>query len=371
MDFEERKKVLLQKNELPLSLKGLSVTLKIPETEIAQIFRRECDLYKDIRIRKASGGFRQLAKPAGTVKVLQDYLLRNFFSDPVFNHSKSFAFTAGKSSVGAVEEHRGSSWLIKVDLKDFFHSIDENMISGALQRSLLNPYKSEILSRLTTRATARYRKWLPLKYSTSKDKRHTSKKPSTGINRLGYLPQGAATSGAVSNLVAFDLDVRLERFARKHGLSYSRYADDIAISGKEPISRNSYKWLLTEIFKRIRRERFSENPDKTRIYGPGQPSKYLGLEIFNGRIRVPRQYKKYVEDNLRGIEKFGLLEHTLHKNFDSPIQLFNHLHGKLSWAYSTSYASEHPDLTLEWNWANSQKDRLHFIQDSYPDLFDS
>lgn len=312
-----------------------------------------------------------MAKPMGSVKVLQDHLLRSFFSDPVFNHSKSFAFTAGKSSVGAVEEHRGSSWLIKVDLKDFFHSIDEYMISGALQRSPLDAYKSEILSRMTTRATARYRNWLPLKFSTSKDKKHITRKPSPGINRLGYLPQGAATSGAVSNLVAFDLDVRLDRFARKHGFAYSRYADDIAISGQEPISRNSYKALLHEIFKRIRRERFSENPDKTRAYGPGQPSKYLGLEIFKGTIRVPRQYKKYVEDNLRGIEKFGLLAHTLHRNFDSPIQLVNHLHGKLSWAYSTSYTSEHPDLTIEWNWANSQKDRLHLVRDSYPDLFDS
>ncbi|MFX7764403.1 reverse transcriptase domain-containing protein, partial [Acinetobacter baumannii] len=50
------------------------------------------------------------------------------------------------------------------------------------------------------------------------------------------LPQGAPTSPALSNLVARKLDKRLAGFARKMGLNYTRYADDLTFSGPAELS---------------------------------------------------------------------------------------------------------------------------------------
>mgnify|MGYP006185449835 CR=1 FL=1 len=44
-------------------------------------------------------------------------------------------------------------------------------------------------------------------------------------------PTGAPTSPRLSNLVNHRLDARMEALARCYGMSYSRYADDLTLSG--------------------------------------------------------------------------------------------------------------------------------------------
>jgi hypothetical protein len=46
-----------------------------------------------------------------------------------------------------------------------------------------------------------------------------------------HLPQGAPTSAALANLCAFRLDLRLDGLAQVLGARYTRYADDIVLSG--------------------------------------------------------------------------------------------------------------------------------------------
>ena len=46
-----------------------------------------------------------------------------------------------------------------------------------------------------------------------------------------HLPQGACTSPALANLSAYGLDVRLSGLAKAYHAQYSRYADDLTISG--------------------------------------------------------------------------------------------------------------------------------------------
>ncbi|WP_250881306.1 reverse transcriptase domain-containing protein, partial [Escherichia coli] len=44
------------------------------------------------------------------------------------------------------------------------------------------------------------------------------------------LPQGSPCSPIISELIAQILDMRLVRLAKKHGVTYTRYADDITFS---------------------------------------------------------------------------------------------------------------------------------------------
>jgi hypothetical protein len=46
--------------------------------------------------------------------------------------------------------------------------------------------------------------------------------------RARHLPQGAPTSGALANLAAYRLDVRVAALAAALGARYARYADDRA-----------------------------------------------------------------------------------------------------------------------------------------------
>lgn len=356
--FQERAQ-LLNINSVDMSTKGLANHLGIADVSLLQIIRRETDPYTEVKIQKRNGGVRILAVPSGPTKTLQNMLLKDYLNSPGLAHDRAFAFITGKSSVEAVREHKNAQWLVKVDLKDFYHSIDEKMVYESLRQSSVDAYKAFFVSRVVTRATAMQKAWLPKKYSKTVEGRFRSTNP-VGIKRLGYLPQGASTSGAVSNLVAFNLDNQLHKLARSEGLVFTRYADDIAFSGREPIDKAYSKHLLQEVFKIIRIQGFTENPKKTRIYGAGTPLKYLGLEIFQGSIRLPKKYKKHVEDNLRGIEKFGLYEHMRHISFESPLQLINHLHGKLVWG-----------LSVDAEWANNQLGRLEIVAHAHPELFAS
>src|SRR6185436_6088616 len=46
-----------------------------------------------------------------------------------------------------------------------------------------------------------------------------------------HLPQGAPTSPALANLCAYPLDARLTGLARRFSATYTRYADDLLLSG--------------------------------------------------------------------------------------------------------------------------------------------
>lgn len=47
---------------------------------------------------------------------------------------------------------------------------------------------------------------------------------------LSVLPQGAPTSPILTNAICEKLDIRLSGVAKRFGLNYTRYADDITFS---------------------------------------------------------------------------------------------------------------------------------------------
>ena len=52
-----------------------------------------------------------------------------------------------------------------------------------------------------------------------------------------HLAQGAPTSAQLANLCCWRLDCRLQGVAKRFGFQYTRYADDIALSGPYRLAR--------------------------------------------------------------------------------------------------------------------------------------
>ena len=95
------------------------------------------------------------------------------------------------------------------------------------------------------------------------------------------LPQGAPTSPIIANLICRRLDSRIEGLARKHDLAYTRYADDIIVSGNLP-SR-----IERSIRTIVESEGFEIAPEKIRIRGPGARQIVTGLVVNEG-VNWPR-----------------------------------------------------------------------------------
>src|SRR5262245_405896 len=51
----------------------------------------------------------------------------------------------------------------------------------------------------------------------------------------GYLPQGAPTSTLLDNLVFVPIDRYFQKFSQRLGLTYTRYVDDITLSGNRDL----------------------------------------------------------------------------------------------------------------------------------------
>lgn len=193
------------------------------------------------KVPKKSSGFRIIEAPSVKVKGIQAWILRNIL-DKVVSSPYSTAYRKGCSIVNNVNPHQNGLFFLAFDLKDFFPSIYEKRIVGIFNSLGYSRSISVFLAHLCT-----FR---------------------------GHLPQGAVTSPALSNMVAYNLDLRLGGYASKKKFAYTRYADDITFSSGNRNVLSSSKQYIERI---IKSENFKINVEKTHFAGPGTRCNVTGL----------------------------------------------------------------------------------------------
>jgi hypothetical protein len=93
-----------------------------------------------------------------------------------------------------------------------------------------------------------------------------------------HLPQGAPTSAALANLCAFRLDLRLDGLAYALGARYTRYADDIVLSGEMHLS-NVVRRVESWVGRIALEEGFTLNHRKTRCLTAGRRQAVCFFEL--------------------------------------------------------------------------------------------
>lgn len=242
------------------------------------------------------------------------------------------------------------TWAVKLDLKDFFLTIDETRIFNTFRSFGLKRQYSAALAKTVTYTPEISPESLPAKYS--KIQRH--RKLWGKSRKIGLLPQGSPTSGFIANLVCLDLDEQLEALAGYFNLRYTRYSDDILLSSREPFNRT----LAEDVFKSakllLRQSEFEINPKKSRVVTPGSRKRYLGINIGEERLSCPREFKRAFDSKLRQLKFEGLHETCKSEGF-SDAELFKSLKGQLEWVFAvegTGYES------ASENWVSTRKARL-------------
>ncbi len=320
---------ILHKRKLPVvfTLKHLAnithVDYKVLHDTVDR--RRELANYKMFRIRKRSGGFRYIHSVNGKLSNVQKFINMEILQQ-VPQHSSSYAFHKDGGIYRCANQHCEAKWLFQFDLKDFFYNINESTIYKIFKELGYRDLLSFEFARLctTTRLPREYKKkWL---YS-SKKVFPFAKKLSYRQSLLGVLPQGAPTSPMLANLAAHSLDIDLEEYAQNYGFVYTRYADDITISGIEFPKNLSIGKLKREVIHLIRKNHFKENEKKFRVAGPGSRKRVLGLLVDGPAPRLSRETYKRIDRLLHAIGKYGFESVAEHEKFDSAYGLHNHLSG--------------------------------------------
>jgi hypothetical protein len=235
--------------------------------------------YRRFVIPKRGGGERAIWAPLPALKAAQHWILRNI-AERLPVHGAAHGFLAGRSTLTNAAAHTDTQVVVKVDLKDFFHTVTLRRVKGIFRKA---GYREQVATLLALLCTESPREVVEVEGQTY----YVSLSPRC-------LPQGAPTSPALTNTLCLRLDRRLSALAASLGWRYTRYADDLTFSlpsghkGKPRLGG-----LVGQVRRIVEAEGFHINPDKTRIHRRGGRQQVTGLVINGaGPPRVPRALRR-------------------------------------------------------------------------------
>jgi len=239
------------------TLDDFSNITHVSKYTIYQLSRHADKYYKTYTIPKKSGKLRTISQPSKKLKGLQSWILVNIL-DKLKVSSSCKGFEKGSSTVENVEPHRGASAILALDLQDFFPNVKRNQVYSIIKTVGYNVTISTLLTNLCTFE--------------------------------GALPQGSPCSPKLANLSAWSLDIRIQGYVGKRGITYTRYADDMTFSALNP---SKVVKIITMITSIIKDENFKVNSAKTRIAGAARAKKVTGLVISDDNYGIgKRKYKE-------------------------------------------------------------------------------
>jgi retron-type reverse transcriptase len=228
--------------------------------------------YVHFSVPKKSGGTRVLSAPHNKLATAQKWILDNILAKvPV--EPPAHGFQPGRSTVTNASAHVGRRVVLNMDLENFFPTITFPRVRSVFYRLGFSPAAATILALLCTEC--------PRKQVTYDGKPYWV---ATGPRGL---PQGACTSPALSNQVVRRLDKRLAGLAKKLGLAYTRYADDLTISGDEAL-QTRVGYVMARVRHIAEDEGFAVNDKKSRVLRRNAAQRVTGL-VVNVRPTLSRK----------------------------------------------------------------------------------
>lgn len=281
LNYDNQDEAKLQELDLPIvnNVTELSEATKLTREQILWLsYHREAaslDHYHRFQIPKKKGGFRSISSPKTTMRKAQMWIMKMILNK-IPLHEAAMAFQAGKSVVDNAQAHQKQKVLVRMDLKDFFPSIKYHRVKGLFQSFGYNDGMSAIFAMICTDAFRVNAKLGEESYFVALSDR--------------YLPQGACTSPALSNIICRRMDNRLQKFAKSIDWVYTRYADDMIFSSAEKSDKLGSVLGLTQ--KVIQEESFEINPEKTLVMRQSQRQMVTGVVVNHEVPRISRRDMK-------------------------------------------------------------------------------
>jgi RNA-directed DNA polymerase len=204
-----------------------------------------------------------------TLKIYHKFLNLFVFQWLEFNENCVYSYRKGMNVVDAVKKHACSKHFYQTDLNNFFGSIRSDLVRSSILGSIDRIPITDVqiyIDRIIELCTVSSR-----------------------------LPVGFSTSPLISNACLLNFDNEVERYCYENGLIYTRYSDDIIISGSE---RKLYGTgdVIAEVLHRQFNDTLSINTSKTKYSSEGNKLKILGMMILpNGTITIDSKLKVDIE----------------------------------------------------------------------------
>jgi hypothetical protein len=252
-------------------LDELSAFMETGRTDVARFLYSAPARYRVFSIKKRNGDDRQIAQPSATLKIMQRFVLDQKLA-PLPVHAAASAYASGKSIRHNAEVHRSAKFILKLDFEQFFPSLT-------------------------------VRDWR--NYVRSKQPAGIEEADGIHYERLlfwgggGFTPEklsiGAPTSPTISNILMYEFDSEVSRYAADVGASYTRYADDVTFSSDSHKDLVRLETLTTQYVKKLRSPKLTFNATKRGLYGPGEKKMVTGLLLTpTGGVSIGRDRKRLI-----------------------------------------------------------------------------
>jgi len=271
-------------------VKHLASTLGISNEFLLKL-KENAPQYYHTFDREVKGKDRTLVEAKRPLKILQRRILDNLLVR-LPRSASSFGQAKGRTIKDNAKVHARSSYIIKLDIKDFYPSIHSTKVYKFFTtKQECSPDVAHILTALTT-------------YNYS-------------------LPLGTSTSPMLADLIMKPIDVRINGMANKLGLKYTRYVDDLTMSGNFPLER-----MTRLVIKVLKESGFKTKKEKLIYYRPKFCEERIitGVRIEYGHFSVPLDYMSALETELK-----NAIYQSKRKEVNGEFQNREHYRGKITY----------------------------------------
>jgi len=218
--------------------------------------------YRTTSLPKTTGGRRQIEIPSGLLKHIQTQIVHRILRTKQFS-AYVHGSAPGRSPRTNAEQHVGKHVVVTVDIRSFFPSVTYKTVYSIWCDSFAcGPDLSRLLTRIST--------------------------------HKGCLPQGAPTSSYLANWALAPLDDVLAPAATALDVSYTRFVDDICLSGDRAPE------LVSTLIKELATLGYAVNRDKVKVRGPNSSRTVTGYSVSGKTLpSVPQTKRKQLIADIR------------------------------------------------------------------------
>lgn len=146
-------------------------------------------------------------------------------------NSAAYGFVAGKSYFDYLKPHISGYYFLRLDVRDFFHSISVDSVKELLGSLFSKSKNGKKFSPYDIALST-------LTYKVKESNRNSELRDKT------ILPKGFSSSPIISNILFRKVDILIQKLCEEKGVVYTRYADDLLFSS------NKSNFLHSEQFQR-------------------------------------------------------------------------------------------------------------------------
>lgn len=244
-------------------VKHLANALSTTPAEMAAVLKSPADFYEELELRDPSRPDkpRIVVNVTGALRALQSKLYRRILLPKLSQSAHSHGGVSGRSIKTNVEPHLGSKFVFKTDIANFYPSIHFRRVYKLFVEDFeCSPDVASVCTKIST-----YRHHLAL---------------------------GLICSPMLADQVLRRVDRRIGGACAGLGLVYTRYVDDVAISGPFNIETSGLPRLVEGI---LAKDGFKANADKHLFGSLTDDLSITSLREVRGHLDVRREYLDELE----------------------------------------------------------------------------